>query len=802
MSDPYNFKAIGLRHQQKRSEENMDYQKRKEQLLSFMRDEAYKPLSVTELEEAFMIKDSSEFKDFVTILNEMDQKGLIVRTRSNLYGLPEKMNLVRGKVQANAKGFAFIIPEDNMAERDIYVTSADLNSAMNGDIVLVRLQPKSTGSRPEGQVIRILERGFSQIVGTYSENKFYGFVIADDKRIPNDIFIPKNANIGAVDGHKVVVKITKYPEARMNAEGEVVTILGHKNDPGVDILSIIHKHGLPQDFPEEVLEQANAVPEEIDPNDLEGRRDLREQTIVTIDGADAKDLDDAVNVELLENGNYKLGVHIADVSHYVQEDSAIDKEAFERATSCYLVDRVIPMIPHRLSNGICSLNPKADRLTLSCEMEINSDGIVVAHEIFQSVIRTTERMTYTDVRKILTAEDEEVTKRYEPLIPFFKKMEDLAEILRKKRMTRGAIDFDFKESKVLVDEDGKPTDVVVRERSVAERLIEEFMLCANETVAEHFDRMKVPFMYRIHEDPDSEKLTRFLEFITNFGYVVRGTASTLHPRALQLLLEEVRGEPEETVISKVMLRSMKQAKYDPESIGHFGLSTDFYTHFTSPIRRYPDLIVHRLIRTYLIEGKIDDHTLTQWAEKLAVISSHSSEMERRAVEAERDTDSLKKVQFMEDKVGEQFEGMISGVTNFGMFVELPNTIEGLVHVSYLTDDYYNYDEKQYAMIGERTGNVFRIGDEIEVKAIAVNVEEVSIDFEIVGMKPRKERPAKVKPTVIVGGGKRKDRGAAKTKNAPASKKPDDKAKSGSGKKKNKFYENAPKSKRNKGKKGK
>lgn len=798
----------------------MEYEMRKEQLLAFMRDEAYKPLSVTELEAAFGIKDSSEFKDFVKTLNEMEHDGLIVRTRSNRYGVPEKMNLVRGKVQANAKGFAFIIPEDNTVERDIYVTSGDLNSAMNGDIVLVRLHPKSSGARPEGQVIRILERGLTQVVGTYSENKYFGFVIADDKRIPNDIFIPKDKNSGAVDGHKVVVRITKYPEGRMSAEGEIITILGHKNDPGVDILSIIHKHGLPQEFPEEVLAQANAVPDEIDPEEIKGRRDLREQTIVTIDGADAKDLDDAVNVERLENGNYKLGVHIADVSYYVKEDSPIDKEALERGTSVYLVDRVIPMIPHRLSNGICSLNPKVDRLTLSCEMEINPAGQVVGHEIFQSVIRTTERMTYSDVRKILNEEDEEVTKRYEPLIPFFKQMGELAEILRNKRMERGAIDFDFKESKVLVDEEGNPTDVVLRERSVAERLIEEFMLAANETIAEHFHWLKLPFMYRIHEDPDAEKLTRFLEFITNFGYVVRGTANTLHPRALQMLLEEVRGEPEETVISTVMLRSMKQAKYDAHSLGHFGLSTEFYTHFTSPIRRYPDLIVHRLIRKYIIEGKTDDYTTSLWAEKLPVIASHASEMERRAVDAERDTDSLKKVQYMQDKIGEQFEGIISGVTNFGIFVELPNTIEGLVHVSYLTDDYYHYDERQYAMIGERTGNVFRIGDEIEVKVIGVNVDEVSIDFEVVGMKARNDRAARQKPKVIVGGGKRKDRSGQGGRTAEnkgkdrrntetkgndgrnsEAKGKDDKSNRSNGKaKKKKFYENVPKNKRSKGRK--
>ncbi|WP_373279323.1 ribonuclease R [Alkalihalobacterium bogoriense] len=760
-----------------------------------MREEVTKPVSVTELEEAFGLQDSSDFKEFVKLLNDMEDKGLIVRTRSNRYGLPDKMNLVRGRVQANAKGFAFIIPEEEFEGKDVYVSNLDLGNAMNGDTVLVRLHPKSTGARPEGEVIRIIERGLKEVVGTFVDSEHYGFVVADDKRIPNDIFIPKNADKGAVEGHKVVVKITKYPEGKMSAEGEVVTILGHKNDPGIDILSIIHKHGLPGEFPQDVIDQAEKVPDSISEDEIGKRRDLRDKTIVTIDGADAKDLDDAVNVEKLDNGNYKLGVHIADVSYYVKEGSPIDLEARERATSVYLVDRVIPMIPHRLSNGICSLNPKVDRLTLSCEMEITPDGQVVHHEIFESVIRTTERMTYKDVRDILTEADEEVMKRYEPLIPFFKLMEELAAILRKKRFERGAIDFDFKEAKVLVQEDGKPTDVVIRERSVAEKLIEEFMLAANEAVAEHFHWMKVPFIYRIHEDPDAEKLTKFLEFITNFGYVVRGNANTVHPRALQKLLEEVRGEPEETVISTVMLRSMQQAKYDPHSLGHFGLSTEFYTHFTSPIRRYPDLIVHRLIRTYLVEGRVDEQTQSLWNEKLPEIAKHSSEMERRAVEAERETDEVKKAQYMEDKIGETFTGMISGVTNFGLFVELENTIEGLVHVSYLTDDYYHYDEKQYAMIGERTGNVFRIGDGLEVRCVNVNVDEASIDFEIVGMTGERKTVRKERPKVIVGGERRKKPGDRK-KGASASGAGDKKAP----KKKKKFYENAPRNKRKKGKK--
>ncbi|WP_413378522.1 ribonuclease R [Alkalihalobacillus sp. 1P02AB] len=788
-----------------------------QQLLRYFREDADKPLSVTELEEAFQIEGSEEFKEFVKGLNELEAKGHIVRTRSDRYGVPEKMNLVRGRVQGHAKGFAFIIPEVE-GEKDVYVSQSDLKSAMNGDTVLVRLHQESSGARPEGKVIRILERGVQEAVGTYSDQKAYGFVVADDKRIANDIFIPKNAINGAVDGHKVIVKIVKYPEGRMSAEGEVVRILGHKNDPGMDILSIIYKHGIPLEFSDDVMEQANNVPEQIDEQDLEGRRDLRDEVIVTIDGADAKDLDDAVHVKKLENGNYLLGVHIADVSHYVTEGSPIDKEAADRATSVYLVDRVIPMIPHRLSNGICSLNPKVDRLTLSCEMEINSSGEVVKHEIFQSVIKTTERMTYSDVNKILVDDDAEVKEKYEQLVPLFKEMEKLAQTLRTKRFDRGAIDFDFKEAKVLVDEEGKAKEVVLRERSVAEKLIEEFMLAANETVAEHFHWLKLPFVYRIHEDPDAEKLNKFLEFITNFGYVVRGNANTVHPRALQKLLDEVRGEPEETVISTVMLRSMKQAKYDTTSLGHFGLSTDFYTHFTSPIRRYPDLLVHRLIRTYSIRGNVDQETQSHWAEKLPELTRHSSEMERRAVDAERDTDSVKKAQFMEDKIGEIFTGMISGVTNFGLFVELENTIEGLVHVSYLTDDYYHYDEKQYAMIGERSGQVFRIGDEIEVRVVNVNVEEASIDFEVVGMKPRKRRERPSRPTVIEGGKRKKRQGGGRAQAQGDSKGGNgqgekskgglslgDKPNGSGGRKKKKkkaYYENAPAVKRKKGRKKK
>lgn len=758
-----------------------------EKFLHYMHDEAYKPLTVQELEEAFGIEDSADFKDFVKALVHMEQKGLVVRTRSNRYGLPEKMNLVRGRFTGHAKGFAFVIPDEPGID-DIFIPPSETGNAMHGDTVLARVSSERFGQRREGTIIRIIERATTHIVGTYVESKYFGFVIPDDKKFTNDIFIPKAASNGAVEGHKVVVKLTTYPEGRKSAEGEVVEILGHKNDPGVDILSIIHKHGLPGPFPEDVIAQANAIPDTIDEKEMANRRDLRNEVVVTIDGADAKDLDDAVAVTRLDNGHFKLGVHIADVSYYVTEGSPMDREAAERGTSVYLVDRVIPMIPHRLSNGICSLNPQEDRFAISCEMEINEDGAVVHYDIFQSVIRSTERMTYSDVNKILIDKDEELRQRYESLVPMFEDMEELASILRNKRMARGAIDFDFKEAKILVDEDGHPTDVVIRERSVAERLIEEFMLVANETVAEHFHWLDVPFIYRIHEDPKEDKLHRFFEFITNFGYIVKGTANSVHPRALQEIIDAVQGKPEEMVISTVMLRSMQQAKYETENIGHFGLSTDYYTHFTAPIRRYPDLIVHRLIRTYLIEGKMDEGTRGKWNALLPDIAGHSSRMERRAVDAERDTEELKKAEFMEDKIGQEFDGIISSITNFGMFVELPNTIEGLVHVSYMTDDYYHYDERHYAMIGERTGNVFRIGDEITVRVINVNKDEHSIDFEIVGMKGKRPGSLEREPKVIKTRPERKAFGkGSQPQNSGGSKK----------KRKKKFYENVPKAKRKK-----
>ncbi|WP_391116884.1 ribonuclease R [Psychrobacillus sp. L3] len=730
----------------------------KETLLELMRSEEYKPLMIKEIENHFGLTHSEEFKELVKTLVQMEEKGLVVRSRSNRYGIPSRMNLIVGKFIGHAKGFGFVAPEEEGMD-DIFIPPTEVNGAVNGDKVLVRVSLESSGDRREGSIIKITQRGTTQVVGTFQDNKGFGFVIPDDKKVPMDVFIAKGDTLGAIEGHKVVVEITDWPNERKSATGIVKQILGHKNDPGVDILSIIYKHGITIDFPKEVIDQAESVPDAIDEKDLDNRRDLREEVIVTIDGADAKDLDDAVTVTKFPDGTFKLGVHIADVSHYVTEGSPLDREAYDRGTSVYLADRVIPMIPHRLSNGICSLNPHVDRLTLSCEMIIDGSGMVTSHEIFQSVIRTTERMTYTDVYKILEEKDAALMERYEPLVPMFETMAELAAVLREKRKNRGAIDFDFPEAKIIVDEDGWPTDVAIRERTVAERLIEEFMLAANETVAEHFKWMDVPFIYRIHEDPKPEKLQRFFGFLTNFGLVVKGTGNDIHPKALQEIIESIEGMPEEPVISTMLLRSLQQAKYHADCLGHFGLSTEYYTHFTSPIRRYPDLIVHRLIRTYLVNGDVSQTTISHWGAIIDDIAEHTSKRERRAVDAERDTDSLKKAQYMADKIGEEFEGIISSITNFGMFIELPNTIEGLVHVTNMTDDYYRFDDRQLMMIGERSGKQFRIGDEVTIRVADVKVEESAVDFEIVGMKKAFHRTRKEAPKVIHA--QKKDRTPAK-----------------------------------------
>ncbi|WP_432352699.1 ribonuclease R [Sporosarcina sp. A2] len=766
-----------------------------QKILSSMKEDSYKPLTVQEIQELLGMEQAAEFKELVKMLVHLEQKGLIIRSRTNRYGTPERMNLVRGKFIGHAKGFGFVTPETEGMD-DIFIPPNEVNGAMNGDIVLVRVSSSSFGDRREGAISRIAERKTTKVVGTYQDNKGFGFVIPDDKKLPMDLFIAKGNNLGAIEGHKVVAEITEFPSDMKSATGMVVQILGHKNDPGVDILSIIHKHGIEIDFPAEVLQQTDKIPAEIQESDLLNRRDLRDMLTITIDGADAKDLDDAISLEKNEDGTHTLSVHISDVSYYVTENSPLDAEAYDRGTSVYLTDRVIPMLPHKLSNGICSLHPDVDRLTLTCEMTVDATGKVIHHEIYPSIINSDYRMTYHDVYQIVDQMDEELRAKYSEIVPMLTDMAELASILRQKRKDRGAIDFDFKESKVLVDEEGWPTEIKVIERTVAERMIEDFMLAANETVAEHFHWMQIPFMYRIHEDPKPEKLQRLFEFITNFGIVVKGAGNKIHPRALQEITESISGLPEETVISTMLLRSMQQAKYYQENLGHFGLSADYYTHFTSPIRRYPDLIVHRLIRTYLFEKDVSGKTIAHWDAELPEIAQHTSDMERRAVDAERDTDALKKSQFMLDKIGEEFDGIISSVTNFGLFVELENTIEGLVHVSYMTDDYYRFDDRQLMMIGEHTGKQFRIGDEVTVRVTAVKPEESSIDFEIADMKKTFHRTRKATPKVIHAknrpsgdskskGPKKEDAGKPSHSGKPA-------AKSSGGSHKKKFYEGVAK----------
>ncbi|HBB6316500.1 TPA: ribonuclease R, partial [Escherichia coli] len=741
----------------------------------------YEPMSVSDFQDALGLSSADSFRDLIKILVELEQTGMVTRTKQDRYQKQQQKTnsgLVRGTLSQNKKGFAFLRPDDQEME-DIFIPPTKINRAMDGDVVLVEVK-KSRGDfrkgKFEGEVKAIESHSIKQVVGTFSEARHFGFVVPDDKRIMQDIFVPKGQELGAVEGHKVLVQITQYSDGTNSPEGQISAILGHKNDPGVDILSIIYQHGIEIEFPDDVLKEAEDVPETIQPDELKGRRDLRDDLTITIDGADAKDLDDAIAVKKLDNGNTELTVSIADVSYYVTEGSALDREAYDRATSVYLVDRVIPMIPHRLSNGICSLNPDVDRLAMSCRMEIDAQGQVVKHEIFESVIHSNARMTYDAVNRIITDKDAATRAQYPEIVPMLDLAQTLSQQLITMRKKRGEIDFDIKEAKVIVNEEGIPKEVVTRERGEGERLIESFMLIANETVAEHFNKMEVPFIYRIHEQPKSERLRQFFDFITNFGIMVKGTGEDIHPSTLQNINEEIAGRPEDMVISTMMLRSMQQARYDADNLGHFGLAADYYTHFTSPIRRYPDLIVHRLVRKYLIEKSMDGRAMHEWEEKLPQIAEHTSNRERRAIDAERDTDELKKAEFMIQHIGDEFEGVISSVANFGMFVELANTIEGMVNMQNMSDDYYHFDERQMALIGERKAKVYRIGDVVKVKVIHVDVDERQIDFQIVGMPidvssnrerdPRgKTIQAKTKGNQFEKTDKKKKRKSRKGKNA-------------------------------------
>jgi ribonuclease R len=702
-------------------------QERKRRIVEFMKEAAYRPLKFDELAGVLAVP-SEEKDDLAEILGSLEIEGKIYKTNKDRYGIPERMNLVVGRLQGNERGFGFLIPDDPDAV-DVFIPAEGLSGAMHNDRVIARITAKGTeGRRAEGEVIKILKRAVTKVVGTFESSRYFGFVVPDDKRIPGDIFIPKDEVNGARPGFKVVAEITKWPERRRNAEGRITEIIGDSRDTGVDILSIMKTYGLTESFPDDVMQQAAGIPDSISEEMRRGRRDLRDLRMITIDGEDAKDLDDAVSIQKLPDGCYRLGVHIADVSYYVTEDSPLDKEALKRGTSVYLVDRVIPMLPKKLSNGVCSLNPNVDRLAFTVMMDIDDKGKVLKHDIFESVIKTNERMTYTDVYKLLETADTALLERYGYLMDDLRAMKELALILRSKRVDRGAIDFDFDEAKVIVDENGKPIYVKRYEITIANRIIEEFMLVCNETVAEHFHWLGVPFVYRIHEEPDPEKIMAFAEFAKNLGYPLKGI-NHIHPGALQDLLDKVRGSREEMIVSTVMLRSMAKARYSNQNIGHFGLAARFYCHFTSPIRRYPDLIIHRLMKEEL-KGGLTEERESYLTQRLPDIAISCSERERAADEAERETEDLKKVEYMREKLGETFEGIISNVTSFGMFVELENTIEGLVKVSSLYDDYYVFDDRRYHLTGERTGKRYRIGDAVRVILARADIAARQLEFVI------------------------------------------------------------------------
>lgn len=708
--------------------ENMDrslYEKRKNLICELVNDKFYVPMKEKEL-AAFMQVRPEEREELKTILNELLMEGRLQISKRGKYSKGEEGGGLVGTFISHPKGFGFVEIEGR--SEDLYIPESGVNGAFHQDQVQVELLKGQGGRRQEARIVKILSHGLTKVVGTYQKSKSFGFVIPDLEKISTDIYIPAEGSKGAVTGHKVVVELTDYGDDKHKPEGRITEILGHVNDPGVDILSIVKGYDLPVEFEEKLLNQAERVGKPVSEADMAGRRDLRSLQMVTIDGEDAKDLDDAVSLTR-EGENYCLGVHIADVSNYVQENSALDREALNRGTSVYLVDRVITMLPHTLSNGICSLNQGEDRLALSCLMKVNKKGEVVSYEIAETVICVDRRMSYTAVRKILEEGDPELIQEYEELVPMFQDMQELAAILRKKRRQRGSIDFDFPESKIILDQKGNPVSIEPYERNVATDLIEDFMLLANETVAQHFYWMEVPFLYRTHETPDTEKIEKLATFIHNFGYHIKIKTSDreVHPKEIQKLLASIEGTEEEALIARLALRSMKQAKYSVECTGHFGLACACYCHFTSPIRRYPDLQIHRIIKEQL-RGRLMEKRIDHYKEILPEVARQTSRLERRADEAERETDKLKKAQYMKHHIGETLEGIISGITAWGIYVELPNTVEGMIHVARLTGDYYYYKEETFEMVGRDTGRCFKLGQRLKVFVDSVDMVSKSVDF--------------------------------------------------------------------------
>ena len=742
------------------------YEQRKKMIYDFMCDNMYVPMKIKELAIVLGVKKEQR-PELEMILADLMAEGRIECSKRGKYSKSE-IKKMAGTFTAHPKGFGFVSVEGET--EDIFIPESQVNGAMHMDTVEITVSPVTTGRRREGTVVKVLERGMKQVVCTYEQSKTFGFAVPDNPKFGTDIFIPQERSKGAVSGHKVVVEVTSYGKKDRKPEGKVVEILGHINDPGVDILSLVRAYGLPVEFDEKVLKQVENVAKPVSEADMAGRMDLRDWQMVTIDGEDAKDLDDAVSVTM-DGDNYILGVHIADVSNYVQEHSALDVEALKRGTSVYLVDRVIPMLPHALSNGICSLNQGENRLALSCIMTINPKGEIIDHTIAETVICVDRRMSYTQVKNILEAyhaansqdapveevdgkqddadretesvsdvnvrrQQEELLGEYEALVPMFVRMEKLAGILRGKRMKRGSIDFDFPETKVILDEQGNPIDIRPYDRNVATKIIEDFMLAANETVASDFYWRELPFVYRTHENPDTEKIQKLSTFINNFGYTLHIGADEVHPKELQKLLQKIDGTKEEALISRLTLRSMKQARYTIDNTGHFGLAADCYCHFTSPIRRYPDLQIHRIIKESL-RGRLNEKRIDHYEHILPEVAKHSSEMERRADEAERETVKLKKVQYMEQHIGEEFVGVISGVTEWGFFVELENTVEGLVRVTELTDDFYQYYEDTYELVGEATNRRYKLGQKVLVRVEHCDRIMRTIDFALAGEEGEK-----------------------------------------------------------------
>ena len=702
-----------------------NYEYRKKMIYDFMCEDMYVPMKIKEL--CIVLGVTKQDRPVLErILLELQEEGKIELSKRGKYSKSESKN-VTGVFTAHQRGFGFVTIEGE--NEDIFIPGDKVNGAMHMDTVEIAVLPTTSGKRKEGAVLKVIERGMKHVVCTYEASENFGFAVPDNTRFGSDIFIPKGKSMGAVAGHKVVVEVTSYGKKDKKPEGRVVEIIGHINDPGTDILSIVKAYDMPVEFSEKIMHQVENVSKEVTDADMAGRMDLRDWTMVTIDGEDAKDLDDAVSL-FMDGDNYVLGVHIADVSNYVQEHSALDVEALKRGTSVYLVDRVIPMLPHALSNGICSLNEAQNRLTLSCIMTINPKGEVIDHKIAETVIRTNRRMTYTNVKKILENKEPEVMEEYKELVPMFEKMAELASILRKRRMKRGSIDFDFPETKVILNDKGEPIDIKPYDRNVATKLIEDFMLIANETVASHFFWQEIPFVYRTHENPDTEKIHKLSTFINNFGYSLHIGADEVHPKELQKLLEKIEGTDEEALISRLTLRSMKQARYTTACTGHFGLAASYYCHFTSPIRRYPDLQIHRIIKETL-RGRMNAKRIEHYESILDEVAKQSSQMERRADEAERETIKLKKCEYMAKHVGEEFEGVISGVTEWGFFVELPNTVEGLVRVTELKDDFYQFYEDTYELVGEATNKRYKLGQKVKVVVESTDKLMRTIDFALV-----------------------------------------------------------------------